>query len=70
MKRWTKQILAWACIMFLSFSLSSCMAPVGGDYPNGKEENEANEIQIGFSFDSLVIERWERDRDVFASTAK
>ncbi len=29
-----------------------------------------NEIQIGFSFDSLVIERWQRDRDVFVSQAQ
>lgn len=27
-------------------------------------------IQIGVSFDSFVIERWQRDRDVFVSTAK
>ena len=27
-------------------------------------------IQIGLSFDSFVIERWQRDRDVFVSTAK
>lgn len=27
-------------------------------------------INIGMSFDSFVIERWQRDRDVFVSTAK
>ncbi len=27
-------------------------------------------IQIGLSFDSFVIERWQRDRDVFVTTAK
>lgn len=27
-------------------------------------------IQIGLSFDSYVIERWQRDRDVFVSTAQ
>lgn len=27
-------------------------------------------IQIGLSFDSFVIERWQRDRDVFVSTAQ
>lgn len=36
--------------------------------------NETNvvehKIQIGLSFDSFVIERWMRDRDVFVSTAK
>lgn len=27
-------------------------------------------IQIGLSFDSFVIERWQRDRDIFVSTAQ
>lgn len=39
-----------------------------------EEETLAQEkeykIQIGMSFDSFVIERWQRDRDVFVSTAK
>lgn len=29
-----------------------------------------DKIQIAMSFDSFVIERWQRDRDVFVSTAK
>lgn len=39
-----------------------------------KNENsetvEEEKMQIGMSFDSFVIERWLRDRDVFVSTAK
>ena len=38
-----------------------------------RDENVAEEeerIQIGMSFDSFVIERWQRDRDVFVSMAK
>lgn len=42
-----------------------------------KEEEAAEEkgitdqkLQIGLSFDSFVIERWQRDRDVFVSTAQ
>ena len=31
---------------------------------------EDRKIQIGMSFDSFVIERWQRDRDVFVSVAK
>lgn len=34
-----------------------------GDVPESK-------IQIGLSFDSFVIERWQRDRDVFVYTAE
>lgn len=33
-------------------------------------EKENDKIQIGMSFDSFVIERWQRDRDVFVSKAK
>lgn len=36
---------------------------------NNIEEND-NTIRIGLSFDSYVIERWQRDRDIFVSTAK
>ena len=34
------------------------------------EDGEEEKIQIGMSFDSFVIERWQRDRDVFVSVAK
>lgn len=35
-----------------------------------KKKNDKSVPTIGLSFDSYVIERWERDRDVFVSTAK
>ena len=35
----------------------------------GDPEKE-DKIQIGMSFDSFVIERWQRDRDIFVSMAK
>ncbi len=35
-----------------------------------KEDGEEKKIQIGMSFDSFVIERWQRDRDIFVSVAK
>ena len=34
------------------------------------EKSEEDPISIGMSFDSFVIERWIRDRDVFVSTAE
>ncbi|MCR5204506.1 MAG: substrate-binding domain-containing protein [Lachnospiraceae bacterium] len=37
------------------------------DQNTGKEDDK---IQIAMSFDSFVIERWQRDRDIFVSTAK
>lgn len=33
------------------------------------EEGGETPIQIGLSFDTFVVERWQRDRDVFVSTA-
>lgn len=51
----------------LSAGLFACAAPA-------REESHVKEddgkIQIGICFDSYLIERWERDRDVFVSTAK
>lgn len=35
-----------------------------------REPEQDDTIQIGMSFDSFVIERWLRDRDVFVSTAR
>lgn len=35
-----------------------------------EEVEEDGSVQIGICFDSYLIERWERDRDVFVSTAK
>ncbi len=32
-------------------------------------EDDDGTIEIGFTFDSFIIERWERDRDVFVSRA-
>lgn len=55
-------------ILMAAFILISC---TGAD--SGKDEKTAQEeqkVQIGMSFDSFVIERWQRDRDVFVSMAK
>lgn len=38
--------------------------------PDNSKHVEDDKIEIGMSFDSFVIERWQRDRDVFVSTAK
>lgn len=35
-----------------------------------KKDLGEKKIQIGVSFDNFVVERWQRDRDVFVSTAK
>ena len=38
--------------------------------PEKTEKEEEDKLQIGLSFDSFVIERWLRDRDMFVSTAQ
>lgn len=66
MKRSRK--IKWIAILCLIFILTACNSP-----DNEKDTfhaEEENKIQIGLSFDSFVIERWRRDRDVFVSTAK
>lgn len=54
--------LSFACL------LSGCGA--AQDYTVEEEIQKEEKLSIGMSFDSFVIERWQRDRDVFVSTAK
>ena len=55
--------------LFVTLSLILC---VGCQTPENKEATvttKGDSLLIGLSFDSFVIERWTRDRDVFVSTA-
>lgn len=68
MKRTGKK--QWTAVLCL---ISLLMLTACGGRNNSKEAadiQEEQKIQIGMSFDSFVIERWQRDRDVFVSTAK
>ncbi len=59
---------AWMIVLMItSVILSGCSNNMED---NKKPEEESDKIQIGLSFDSFVIERWQRDRDVFVSTAQ
>lgn len=59
-----------ACLL-LSLCLLLIFGGCGRAEENGGEDiGEEEKIQIGMSFDSFVIERWQRDRDVFVSVAK
>ncbi len=55
------------CLAIMMLVLAGC-----SDKKEQKDETLVTEdkIQIGLSFDSFVIERWQRDRDVFVFTAK
>ena len=54
-------------IVLVALSLSGCQKVESGKGDSGEQMDD--KIHIGMSFDSFVIERWQRDRDVFVSTA-
>lgn len=60
----SKVLLLSLMVLFLT----SCGKEQTADETKMQEDEPA--LQIGISFDSFVIERWIRDRDVFVSTAK
>ena len=68
MKRIKKGAALLTCVILLLMSLTGCK----GDSADDQEETgqASDKIQIGMSFDSFVIERWQRDRDVFVATAR
>lgn len=53
--------LCMICLMGCSDRKEEAMA---------KQSKEEEKLQIGICFDSFVIERWQRDRDVFVSAAQ
>ena len=57
------------CIIILSIfiAFTGCAED---KVPDNEGYEVENKIQIGLSFDSFVIERWQRDRDVFVYTAE
>lgn len=62
-----KKTVALVFFIIMLISLSSCgSAPAeSSDAPKMQNDN----IEIGLSIDSLVIERWSRERDLFVSKA-
>ena len=60
-------------ILSLALRLADALAAGCGGKPQEPQKEEAKEkdkLKIGLSFDSFVIERWLRDRDMFVSTAQ
>lgn len=62
-----KKYISILLIIGMLVGMTACGRPED-DRPEGVQEDR--KIQIGMSFDSFVIERWQRDRDVFVSVAK
>ena len=67
-KRTAKLISLLLTAFLILTPLLSCSPKEGETGDNTENENDS--INIGMSFDSFVIERWQRNRDVFVSTAK
>ena len=61
-----KRIVAVFTTLALIFCLAGCKNP---EKPVITPTTKNDVCMIGLSFDSFVIERWTRDRDVFVSTA-
>ncbi len=69
-KRGYLKVLSGLLMLALIFPIIFCGCKSA---ETGREESTSDEedkVQIGMSFDSFVIERWQRDRDVFVSMAK
>lgn len=54
-------------LLFIILLMAGCSKKYSDEYIDVQKEKP---LQIGFSFDSFVIERWIRDRDAFVMTAK
>ncbi|MCR4924341.1 MAG: substrate-binding domain-containing protein [Lachnospiraceae bacterium] len=64
-----RRSLIWFLILTLAvLPLGGCSGKEEGVSP--EESQEKKGVQIGLCFDSFVIERWQRDRDIFVSMAK
>lgn len=70
-RKWSSSLKQGVCFLVGAVLLAVLFTGCG---VQGEEEVKVKEdtgkIQIGICFDSFLIERWERDRDVFVSTAR
>ena len=60
-------VVVLVCFSML-FSLAGCKN--NEQISVAEEKGTEDSLEIGMSFDSFVIERWQRDRDVFVSKCK
>lgn len=63
-----KRISCIALICICLLGSVGCSASYSDQTPLPETEN--NKIKIGLSFDSFVIERWQREKDIFVSRAQ
>ena len=63
-----KRIIAATAVTAMLVIFAGCGNTAPGNVEKPKEESDR--IQIGLSIDSLLIERWSRERDLFVSKAQ
>lgn len=68
MKRIKRFLCVFISVIMLIMGFAGCKTENNVGNETKRETNDR--IQIGMSFDSFVIERWQRDRDVFVATAR
>jgi len=70
MKLFQRYFFSCFIIGFLLLLCSCSAASPYGSNQAAATESHSSDIQIGITFDSFVLERWQRDRDIFVSSAK
>lgn len=65
-RKWMSVLL---CISMLGILITGCGEKAGGANDTG-DVDLLNKPQIGFTFDTFVLDRWLTDRDVFVGTAE
>ena len=63
-----RKTIAIITALLIAVSFAGCGEAAPGDVEKPVEKNDR--IQIGLSIDSLLIERWSRERDLFVSKAQ
>lgn len=69
-KKWAVLLSAVIAAVFLGGCVSGKSGTRETAVEEKEQENGGNKVQVGFSVDSFVLERWTRDRDVFIATAR
>lgn len=67
-KNYIKRTITLVMAIMMLVGLMGCGTTLTQDADEEKNENDA--IKIGLAIDSLVIERWQRERDIFVSKAQ
>ena len=62
--------LILSLVLVLAAALAAGCGSTASGAAEGRSKRGRDKLQIGLSFDSFVIERWLRDRDMFVSTAQ